>query len=326
MARSNAPGPYDGQSTDEDGLGENYSVANGIERASPDSSGPSRSPSKQLVSRTQRGEGILEAKNGFADELANKQLPSEETDLWVQRLERQTDEQFCITYRRVLPLDEVLDWALVLKVGLMFLPGADKLQVTRLEQIGMAGREPDQKNADWRVNTARSLLVHFHVETNLGITQTDQTSSIVRHAKDRRREDWHLHRRHKSRAMTRSGADNVVMIDSSQVRLVSDLRTGIWDLEAMLIEVAENSLKDLVINFRHLIAKGGPQMSFDETRMVLETMIEDARRLCIRSPILFRMSTRARIIKSKNTRYGVNHGHMFFTLTVSSRQGSNGNR
>lgn len=46
-------------------------------------------------------------------------------------------------------------------------------------------------------------------------------------------------------------------------------------------------------------------------------MIEDARRLCIRSPILFRMSTRHHIASSKNTRYGVDHGLMFRTLTTS---------
>jgi hypothetical protein len=47
-------------------------------------------------------------------------------------------------------------------------------------------------------------------------------------------------------------------------------------------------------------------------------MIEDARRLCIRSPILFRMSIRRHIISSVDTRYGVDHGTMFQTLTTSS--------
>lgn len=51
--------------------------------------------------------------------------------------------------------------------------------------------------------------------------------------------------------------------------------------------------------------------------MLLETMIEDARRLCVRSPILFRMSTRMQIINSRNTRYGIDHGPMFRTLTTS---------
>jgi hypothetical protein len=46
-------------------------------------------------------------------------------------------------------------------------------------------------------------------------------------------------------------------------------------------------------------------------------MIEDARRLCVRSPILFRMSTRRHIITSKNTRYGIDDGTMFRTLTTS---------
>src|SRR5436853_1873381 len=50
---------------------------------------------------------------------------------------------------------------------------------------------------------------------------------------------------------------------------------------------------------------------------LLDTMIEDARRLCVRSPILFRMSTRWQIISSKNTRYGIDHGTMFRTLTTS---------
>lgn len=42
-------------------------------------------------------------------------------------------------------------------------------------------------------------------------------------------------------------------------------------------------------------------MTSDETRTLLETMIKDARRLCIRSPILFTMSARVRIINSENT-------------------------
>jgi hypothetical protein len=47
-------------------------------------------------------------------------------------------------------------------------------------------------------------------------------------------------------------------------------------------------------------------------------MIEDARRLCVRSPILFRMLTRRQIVYSKNTRYGVDDGIMFKTLTTST--------
>jgi hypothetical protein len=42
-----------------------------------------------------------------------------------------------------------------------------------------------------------------------------------------------------------------------------------------------------------------------EQIQLLDVMIEDARRLCVRSPILFRMSTRRHIVSSKNTRYGM---------------------
>ncbi len=58
-------------------------------------------------------------------------------------------------------------------------------------------------------------------------------------------------------------------------------------------------------------------MTFKETKELLETMTEDARRLCIPSAILFQMSTRAKIVSSDNTRYGSDHGPMFCPLTTS---------
>ncbi len=101
------------------------------------------------------------------------------------------------------------------------------------------------------------------------------------------------------------------------MKIVNDLRLQEWDLESTLIEVDGSSITKLMVNFRHLISRGGPDMTFEETRVLLDTMIEDARRLCVRSPVLFRMSTRAKIINSMNTRYGINHGSMFRTLTTS---------
>ena len=147
--------------------------------------------------------------------------------------------------------------------------------------------------------------------------QTDQTASIVIKAKchgqdrDRKFPD-------QQKTLTRRRRDpDTVTIDSECVNIVKDLRSGDWDLRALLVEVDWSSLWDLMVNYRDLIAGGGPEMTFEETRTLLETMIEDARRLCIRSPILFRMSTRVRIIDSENTRYGINHGPMFRTLTTS---------
>jgi len=58
-------------------------------------------------------------------------------------------------------------------------------------------------------------------------------------------------------------------------------------------------------------------MNFQVRKELLEIMIEDARRLVLRSPILFRMSTRAQIIASKNTRYGVDSDRYFQTLATS---------
>lgn len=51
-------------------------------------------------------------------------------------------------------------------------------------------------------------------------------------------------------------------------------------------------------------------MAFEETRCLLETMIEDAGKFCItiRSPTLFRMSVRASTIGARITQYGINHG------------------
>ncbi|KAL8937938.1 MAG: hypothetical protein Q9211_003437 [Gyalolechia sp. 1 TL-2023] len=293
---------------------DSISVHNGIELATVHSQ-PRRpqigGPGKLLLSRSQRNHGMLQVKNEVLDAMINKLLPPEETDFMVKNLERPSDEPIRRTFNRGVPLVEVNESARVLKVGLTFLPGADKPQVNRLEETNMAGREPHQKDASWRVNTARSLLVQFDVTQDLQVVQTDKTSKIVALARQRGHED-----RGMALARKRQPRDSVT-IDSHHVRLVDDLTKEEWDLQGLLVEVDASSLWDLMLNFRRLISEGGPGMSDSETSMVLEKMIEDARRLCTRSPILFRMSTRTRIIRSKNTRYGVDHGPMFRTLTTS---------
>ena len=60
------------------------------------------------------------------------------------------------------------------QIGLTFLLGADKSQVTRLEQIGIAGREPNQKNVNWRGITAASLPDQFSMSSDLPIVQSYQ--------------------------------------------------------------------------------------------------------------------------------------------------------
>jgi hypothetical protein len=63
------------------------------------------------------------------------------------------------TYMKGVIMPEVDKHASLLRIGLTFLPGADKLEITRLKQISMAGQESEQKNTIWRVNTAASLLM-----------------------------------------------------------------------------------------------------------------------------------------------------------------------
>ena len=259
------------------------------------------SQSSQLTSRNHRQDGVLEANKTLFEDLANKAMPPEYTEHMVKMLEKRADANVQRTYVGGVPLTEVQNSAIVLKVGLTFLPGADLAQVNRLEQFSMNDENPDQKDATWRVNTAGALLMQFDVSAELLIEQSDQTANAVRLAKRRirHRESDKYTLDDQKTLTTRGRADNAVTIDSDCVRIVNDLRLQPWDLQGILIEVDGASLWNLIVNYRHLIAKGGPDMTFEDTEELLETMIENARRLCTRSPILFRMATRQRIMHSE---------------------------
>jgi hypothetical protein len=281
----------------------------------------------RMDSVSHRASGALQANTQVWEEIANKLLPPEESELMLKRFEKSVDERIRRTYVEGVMLRDVDENAAVPRIGLTFLPGADKPQVTRLEQISMAGQEPDQKEAIWRVNTAASLLMQFTVSADLSVVQSyqvDQTTMVASRVKNR------LHKSRTDMVLPSSSTSLISMsslslqskqdrltIDSASVRIVNDLRVAEWDLESTLIEVDGSSITKLMVNFRHLISRGGPDMTYEETRVLLDTMIEDARRLCVRSPVLFRMSTRTKIIHSTNTRYGINHGSMFRTLTTS---------
>ena len=281
----------------------------------------------RMESVSHRANGAMQANNQVWEDIANKLLPPEESELMLKRFEKRADEKVRRTYMEGVMMPEVDEHAPVPRIGLTFLPGADKPQVTRLEQISMAGQEPEQKDAIWRVNTAASLLMQFSVSSDLSIVQSyqgDQTTMVASRVKNRlHKSKIDMQIPNTSTALLNMSALSLqqkqdrVTIDSSFVKIVNDLRIGEWDLESTLIEVDGSSITKLMVNFRHLISRGGPDMTFEETRVLLDTMIEDARRLCVRSPVLFRMSTRAKIINSCNTRYGINHGSMFRTLTTS---------
>ena len=262
---------------------------------------------------------LVQAKDRIWESLANKMLPPEETELMIKRLEKKADTRTGRTYIAGVATGELNHNAPVLRVGLVFMPGADKTQVTRFEQTAMQTSAPDQKNAIWRLNTAGALLKNFEVTADLSLTEIDQTTTLYKRARTRlRRKDSSIQSPQQLNQLSlRDNKDDVVTIDSAHVEIVEDLRGGGWDLEATLIEVDGTSLLSLITNCRHLDSREGPHMSFDETRNLLDMMIEDARRLCVRSPVLFRMSTRTRIINSTNTRYGIDHHEMFRTISTS---------
>ena len=260
---------------------------------------------------------LLDAKTRIWESLSNKMLPPEETDLMIKRLEKKGDIRTRRTYVEGIAGPEVIESAPVLRVGLIFLPGADKPQVTRDEQRALQSAAPYQKSAMWRLNTAGPLLSNFDITADLSIKTTDMTQSISKRARRRLHKESGSAKPQFQQLTLREWKDKAVTIDSEHVEIVEDLRGCDWDLQATLIEVDGTSLLGLTTNYRHMISRGGPNMSFDETRGLLDTMIEDARRLCTRSPILFRMSTRTRIINSKNTRYGIDHGSHFTTISTS---------
>ena len=296
--------------------GESQSVINGIEFSVPQL--PSRRISPEnWTTRPYRDDGALRTRNRAMEDMVERQLPPEEIGMMIQRLEKRADQREQRTYVEGVAMADVHESAITPSVGLTFLPGADSPRVARYEQTNMTSEVPDQKDAMWRVNTAGTLLKNFDVSSDMSIIQVDQTSDVIARAKGRLRKRDSLFQDHRKPVKVGGHDYDAVTIDSECVKIVNDLRIREWDMESTLIEVDSTSLWGLIINCRHLILRKGPEMTFEEKRVLLDTMIEDARRLCVRSPILFRMSTRSRIIHSKNTRYGTDQGDMFRTLTTS---------
>jgi len=216
----------------------------------------------------------------------------------LRQLERRADAPIHRTYiDGQLCADGVIEGAVVIRVGILFLPGSDKAEVNRLEQFDMTGKEPDQQDAMWRVNTAASLLSVFDVDNQLSVVQRDQTAKIAQNARERRhvRRDSGVSGNGTSvikREERHRRYHDAVTIDSAEVKMTNHLNSDEWDISSTLIEVDGTSLWGLIVHYRQLILTAGPDPPFEVTRDLLETMIEDARRLWVRSPILFRMSTR----------------------------------
>ncbi|KAI9774146.1 MAG: hypothetical protein M1840_005239 [Geoglossum simile] len=257
-------------------------------------------------------------KNRLYEELAVVQAPRDEFEVNLKDLEKSADEQFVATFVDGQQVSHVIDRAIVLDVEVTFMSGADASKVNRMEQAGMTDELPDQKTARWRVNTAGTLLSDFNVGSDLSIVRTDKTAEYVAGAKARGREPFEGLQGPPSQSLTKIHKENKsATIDSSRVYIVNNLSDPPRDVQSTLIEVDGKPLLALIFNCRDLIFRVGPQLDTEDTVVLLESMIEDARRLCERSPNLFRMKTRSHIIRSKNTRYGIDDGRMFRTLTTS---------
>ncbi|KAF7511482.1 hypothetical protein GJ744_004671 [Endocarpon pusillum] len=255
------------------------------------------------------------------ERLSNHYAPYEGYDLLIKTFEKTINGSVKATFQDGTRLAEIREEAVRPKVGLTFLPGADTPQVNQMEEIQMTQITPDQKDASWRVNTAGALLKNFSVRQDMTMSFSDNTAAVINAMRRRQSgaDGPRVEPNMSSKALAiRRAADRFVTIDSANVKIVNDLNLESWDLEGLLVEVDQSSLMSLISNYQRVIRRGGPDLPTTETIQLLDVMIEDARRLCVRSPILFRMSTRRQIVSSKNTRYGVDDGSMFKTLTTSA--------
>jgi hypothetical protein len=167
-----------------------------------------------------------------------------------------------------ISMQTAVDNAIEPIVGITFMAGADTPQVNLMEQIGMTQAEPDQKDATWRVNTAGALLRNFEVDRDMTVIQTDNTAAVIAKARQRRvsTDGPFYERTNPNTALTARGReDRTVTINSDNVKIVNDLNQGKWDLQSTLIEVDQSSLVRLMFNYRHLIHRGGPALTFSAT-------------------------------------------------------------
>lgn len=108
-------------------------------------------------------------------------------------------------------------------------------------------------------------------------------------------------------------------VDSDRIDVVDKNRdvSAEYDIVSTLIEIDMQSIMSLLGKFKEIISSGGRNVFLKDFIVFLDTMINDVRRLYCRSPTLFRMATRSIIAKSRDTRYGVDFGNVFATMTTS---------
>lgn len=216
--------------------------------------------------------------------IKEKSSYAEDASQIITRLQMAADRRLKRSYVSGRPTRDYYESAPVIKVGMVFLPGVDRPTVTQLEQeMLMADYKPDQLSAVWRVNTAGHLLFDFEVTKDLRVIAKDLTPEVLEHS--RRREERSLPSffpGQRTEALIVAGRERLptVNIDSEHVTLVHDLRcyAGQFDIESTLVEVDYSSMASLLVNFQLIIQSRNAAQDLDETRNLLEAMMEDVRR------------------------------------------------
>ncbi|KAF2670095.1 hypothetical protein BT63DRAFT_229370 [Microthyrium microscopicum] len=272
----------------------------------------------QAITKSERRQQTAETIHTVYDGIKTEIMALETPELMIMRLERTADSTYRRSYVDGNQVREIIPDAPVLNVGICFLPGSDKTRVTLLESTNMSSKMADQMNSMWRVDTAGRLLFDFEVTSDLSIIRHDKTIDYARTARDRLSQRYPISFPPPAPPEWLRGRGTVT-IDSDHVKMVQDLRLhqGQFDLESTLIEVDGHAMMNVIVKYRLLTQQGGAAENFNDAKDLLESMMEDVRRLCEKSPLLFRMATRPHITMSKDTRYGVNHGRHFTTLATS---------
>ncbi|KAK0338071.1 hypothetical protein LTR02_002084 [Friedmanniomyces endolithicus] len=202
------------------------------------------------------------------DDIANKHLQPSETDLMIQKFRRQIDIPFSRAYRFGQALREDLPHTVVPIVGLVFLPGADLPEVTRLEGHDMLEESPDQRDARWRVSTAASLLSVSFVGRDLSVVTLDVTSDVARHTR-LRLQNGPIAKRPQKHDLDLIRGD-AVTLDSEKILLCHELSNHDLDVCATLVEVNASALMALVFDYRHIISTSGPTLTHVQGKDLLD--------------------------------------------------------
>lgn len=211
---------------------------------------------------------LQDQQDDLLERLAGHYTTFEGYDLLVKAFEKTVKGNLCASFKDGIRRADIVEDAVRPKIGITFLVGADTPQVTQMEQIQMSQKEPDQKDASWRLNTAGAILKNFDVDKSMSIIFTDITPAVVAAAHQRMSASGPFvdPKPSSQRAVAvRRNEDGIVTIDSDNVKIVNLLSSEKWDLECLLVEVDQSSLMAVILNYRQIINRGGSNLSCGET-------------------------------------------------------------